>query len=593
MAWLQQRMAFVSLAGLALVGCRAREPLPVVDLEAKEVKACRFSLVSFRDERAGWLSDMCGNVFRSDDGGLTWRHDTDAEEAMFGKDKPDEAVASKQPDPLAEAFAAGAGKSLQELARMGRRGHLEFMHWFSPTDAVTGGDIKSSVLRTTDGGRTWQRIATPSDQWVYSVSASANAMWLCGSLGAIVRSLDRGLTWSGRPSPFNPLERCMEITIGADGQGKALGLYGSRWTTSDGGETWTHDPTSPPLPSDEDAVGAPAGVQRAMMKMPDGSTRWPRVPDRPEVQAKSAGLSSARGKGTVRIEKDLLVFETPGEPPRSLPPHLAGSGRTARLEAVEHFGLLAYGWTQGKLFLAEDGRSWYLAGDLPAARGRVTFVSAKAVVLDSPAGTFRSEDRGQHWKPSSNAWLDLRDADRVRARAVGREMTVSSPFACVATASQAEFSVEFNIVAEHGMGSRKRLELSVHDGAAALTGNLDVGYRSSLPPRPIDQAERVRIAEELGQTILRLEEPAGCTTTYLNQVTVTWSCDTGGPIREGQLSFTSNSCGNGGAPDVAMLRDVREGVAAHSTFGGAPSGYARAIAIASAARAILARYGLK
>lgn len=143
------------------------------------------------------------------------------------------------------------------------------------------------------------------------------------------------------------------------------------------------------------------------------------------------------------------------------------------------------------------------------------------------------------------------------------------------------------------MGSRKRLDLSVRGGVAMLTGNLDVGYRSSLPPRPIDQAERARIVEELGQATLRLEEPAGCTTTYLHQVTVTWGCNIGGPVREGQLSFTSNSCGDGGARDVAMLRDVREGVAAHSTFGGAPSGYARAIAIDSAARAILARHGLK
>jgi photosystem II stability/assembly factor-like uncharacterized protein len=593
MAWHRPPSALALLAGLALIGCRAREPLPLVDLEANEIEACRFSLVSFRDERAGWLSDMCGNVFRTDDGGLTWRHDTDAEEGIFGKDSGKPASAGDSQDPLAKAFAAGAGRSVGELARMWARGHLEFMHWFSPTDGVTGGYTHGKVARTTDGGHTWQRIAIPSDQWVYGLSASGDALWLCGSAGAIVRSLDRGLTWSARPSPFNPLERCMRMAMGADGQGEALGMFGSRWTTKDGGETWAHDPASPPPPSDEDASGAPEGVKRTMMKMPDGSTRWARAPDRPSVASQPLGLRSARGKGTVRIEDKLLVFETPGEPGRRAPPRLVGSGKTARLEAVERFGQLACGFAQGKLFLADDGRSWYLAGDLPAAPGRITFVSAQVVVLDSPGGTFRSTDRGKHWRPSPSAWLDLRDAERVRARAHGRELQVENPFACVATAPRAELGVELGTVSDHSPGMRRRLELSVRDGSATLTSNPDVGYRMALPPQPIDQAERTRIAKELGESTLRFEQSSACTTTYLHQVTVTWTCSTGGPVREGKLSFESDACDDYGARDGATFRQAHVRVASTSTAGGPPAGYARAIGIRDAARAILLRHGMQ
>jgi photosystem II stability/assembly factor-like uncharacterized protein len=572
---------------LALANDGTSAPIQV-DPGVSAIRTCRLSCVSFRTESEGWLFDRCGNVYRTSNGGDGWTHDL-AAEAFFNKEPaPPKPAKKSENDPLYKAFASGAGMSLETLTRMATRGHVEFMHWFSPTEAVAGGDIGASVLRTTDAGKTWTRVATPTSQWVYVVEARGDTLWTCGSSGEIIRSTDRGRTWLSRRSPFNASDRCVALSFGANRHGQALGMLGSQWTTTDDGATWTADTTSPP-------VDAPVTT-----KAPDAGTRSSTIVDRVHVQPMPAGLPAhvgrvhlqpvhapvRRGGGSVRIDGSLLVFDEPGGALRSGPARSVASGKRVPLLAVERIDRATYGWTSDQLFFAEDGLTWYAVGPLPTVPRRITFVNKLAVVLEGKGGTFRSEDRGAHWKPSSQAALDVADADRTR---VGGERAkkgpLPSPFACLDRASEGVLNVEFDVEGCFG-GSHSGLSLRISKGVATLSGTIDhpASSSSQIDRVALLPAERARLLQGVAAAATRLEEPSDCRDTTTHKAEVSWRCESPTPKGEGRLAFTTNACDEAG---------LAEGVGASTSFGGRPGGYARALGIVAWAREALNRHGAR
>ena len=491
---------------------------------------------------------MCGKVFRTSNGGEGWVHDQAAEDALLGPLTPPSPAATKSP--AAEAFAAGAGQTLEALRATAQRGHLEFMHWFSPSEGVAGGYIGATVMRTVDGGKTWARLSIPDKQWVYAVATRGETIWICGSSGAIVRSTDRGLTWTKRSSPFDG-DRCMELSFGADRSGRAIGMSGSQWSTTDDGETWKRDPTTQ------------TADERARLR-----------------NTRHGGLSP-RGKGTVRIsDEGLLVFDDPGGGHRSAPVRSIATRRRIPLEAVERFEQAAYGWTTAQLFYAEDGASWYLLGALPTAPRRITFLNGRSVVLEGAAGTYRSEDRGTHWSPSAYAPFDLADAEGARDRAAGRARAPFDPFACLGTTTEGDLNVEIDVRGDFAT-SQSGLHLAVHQGATTLDGLLDqVRSTTRVEAKALSAVERARLLEEIAALTTRAEEPSRCWSTTKESVDLTWRCATEGPDLHGRLSFQGDMCAS---PDVAAA-DAK-------VFGRplTPPRYARAIGIAAWATALLKR----
>ena len=523
---------------------------PRVDPDVTVVSACRLSLISFRTAQDGWLSDYCGNVFRTADGGEGWTRDLVAEKSLFEQDIAATAAPATA-SPEAKAFAAGAGTSLEALQRMAKRGHLEFMHWFSPTEAVTGGYIGAFVLRTTDAGKSWTRVAVASKQSVYAIATRGDVIWTCGSSGEINASSDRGRTWRALKSPIGS-ERCAQLSLLGDRQALAVSLYGgTRWTTADGGATWTRDPASP----------APAADRTDALSLAQ----------RARVKAASPGLSSARGNGRVRIEEhegrhQLLVFEDADGRVLTMPPRGVGSGKTVPVLAIERLGKAAYGWTTDRLFFADDGVSWYALGELPVAPRRMTFVNRNAVVLEGSQGTFRSEDRGKHWKPSALAAIDVADADR--SRPGGEAARPPRPFTCLETAANADLDVKLE-VGDIGF-TQSEVKLTIRKGKSVLTGGVDGPARTvKLSEKPLRPSERIELLRGLTAATIRPERPSSCWSSVTQTVDVTWSCDGRSP--GGHVSFTSKECG----PHAA---------------GAAPSeGYARALGIAEWADALLKR----
>ena len=431
---------------------------------------------------------------------------------------------------------------------MAQRGHLEFMRWFSPSEGVAGGYIGATVVRTVDGGKTWARISLPDKQWVYAVATRGETIWICGSSGAIVRSTNRGLTWTKRSSPFDG-DRCMELSFGADRSGRAIGMSGSQWSTTDDGETWARAPTT----------------QNA--------------DERAHLRHTGPGRLSPRGKGTVRISDDgLLVFDDPGGGHRSAPVRSVATGRRIPLEAAQRLEQAAYGWTTAQLFYAEDGASWYLLGALPTAPRRITFLNGRSVVLEGAAGTYRSEDRGAHWEPSTYAPFDLADAEWARERAAGRARAPFDPFACLGTTTDGDLNVEIDVRGDFAT-SQSGLHLVVKQGATTLDGLLDhVRSTTRVEAKALSAAGRIRLLKEIAALTTRTEEPSRCWSTNKESVDVTWRCATQDPDSHGRLSFRGDMCAS---PDLAAADAKVLGRPV------TPPHYSRAIGIAEWATALL------
>jgi len=279
------------------------------------------------------------------------------------------------------------------------------------------------------------------------------------------------------------------------------------------------------------------------------------------------------------------VFDEPGGARRSGPVRSVASGKTVPLLAVERIGPATYGWTTERLFFAEDGRTWYAVGPLPTAPRRITFVNNLAAVLEGRGGTFRSEDRGVHWKPSSQAALDVADADRARAAEGGKKVSSASPFACLDRASEGLLNVDFGVEGCFG-GSHSGLSLRISKGVAMLSGTIDhpASKSSQVDGKVLTSTERARLLQGIAAAATRLEEPSECRETTKHDAEVTWHCDSPTPKVEGRLVFTSDACDGPG---------LSESVGASTRFGGRSGGYARAIGVSAWARQVLNTYGAR
>ena len=117
------------------------------------------------------------------------------------------------------------------------------------------------ILRTTNGGQTWVEVK-PSGAFfddLHFVDASTG--WAVG--GDVMKTVDGGLTWV---SQFDVGGSCCYVksVSFADAQNGWFAGWGGIYRTSDGGDTWTHQP----------APGAPVNQPLNEIHAVDAQTAW-------------------------------------------------------------------------------------------------------------------------------------------------------------------------------------------------------------------------------------------------------------------------------------------------------------------------------
>ena len=106
-------------------------------------------------------------------------------------------------------------------------------------DCVIGGE-RGLILRTTDGGKTWEKVDGPKGviENLLSISRGKdpNQIWAVGPEATIIHSADGGKTWEDQS--LHKDEALNGVTFLDDRNGWIQGEFGVIKHTTDGGKTW-------------------------------------------------------------------------------------------------------------------------------------------------------------------------------------------------------------------------------------------------------------------------------------------------------------------------------------------------------------------
>jgi photosystem II stability/assembly factor-like uncharacterized protein len=95
------------------------------------------------------------------------------------------------------------------------------------------------MLKTTDGGNSWDSISSNTNQTLYSiVFANKNTGYACGHNGTIIKTIDGGKTWELQKTLTTDYFKIIKV-ISAD-TAYAFGHNGRMLKTTDGGKNWVN-----------------------------------------------------------------------------------------------------------------------------------------------------------------------------------------------------------------------------------------------------------------------------------------------------------------------------------------------------------------
>lgn len=263
----------------------------------------------------------------------------------------------------------------------------------------------STVLRTTDGGATWQKLTVTNEtldfrdidaidpQTAYVLSIGN------GPASRIYKTTDAGQTWSMQFKAGDERVFLDAMSFWDARNGIVFGDSADRMhyilTTDNGGKTWTRVPanTLPPALENEGAfaasgtniavfgkthawIGTGAAAKARVLRTTDRGKTW-QVADTPLAAGPSAGIFSI----AFRDAKHGVV---------------AGGDYRKEKEAVDNLAVTSDG-----------GLTWTLVKGLSGFRSVVAYVpGTKTLVAIGPAGGDYSTDDGQTWKPIEGPGFD-------------------------------------------------------------------------------------------------------------------------------------------------------------------------------------------
>ena len=263
----------------------------------------------------------------------------------------------------------------------------------------------STVLRTTDGGATWQKLSVTDEaldfrdidaidpQTAYVLSIGN------GPASRIYKTTDAGKTWTMQFKASDQKVFLDAMSFWDARNGIVFGDSVDRkhyiLTTDNGGATWTRVPPDnlPPALENEGAfaasgtnialfgkthawIGTGAAAKARVLRTADRGKTW-QVADTPLAAGPSSGIFSI----AFRDAKHGVI---------------AGGDYRKEKEAVDNLAVTSDG-----------GLTWTLVKGLSGFRSVVAYVpGTKTLVALGPAGGDYSNDDGQTWKPIEGPGVD-------------------------------------------------------------------------------------------------------------------------------------------------------------------------------------------
>ena len=216
--------------------------------------------VFFTSSERGWIAGDDGYLASTSDGGKSWTKyplnaTEDINEIYFRNDDNGYLVAGRKMFVTRDAgrtwqetrifrtgeFGTGTPEFLSIRFSDKKRGYVigSVLRRNGKEDVV----VDSLLMRTEDGGETWQRVRVPSKVELFHLDFSGNSRgWIVGDNGLILSSTDSGITWLKQTSHTNmPL---YNVDFRDDDEGYITGKSGTILRTENGGRTWEKVTTS-------------------------------------------------------------------------------------------------------------------------------------------------------------------------------------------------------------------------------------------------------------------------------------------------------------------------------------------------------------
>jgi photosystem II stability/assembly factor-like uncharacterized protein len=230
------------IGGLLYAGffVKVEAVIPKVQPKAVE-RRDNFFGVAAPTERVAWAAGTGGKIVRTGDGGQSWQ---------------------RQSTPTVENLQGIAAWDTQHVVAVGNSGVI--LHsangggtWAVATTPKTDNPNKllrvrvfdgvawavgefGALLRSDDKGATWTRVLPEKDRAWNAIFFLGQSGWLVGEFGSVMRTSDGGATWSDVEGS-NKVS-LMGVAFRDAHNGVAVGLAGTLLVTTDGGAKWTEVP---------------------------------------------------------------------------------------------------------------------------------------------------------------------------------------------------------------------------------------------------------------------------------------------------------------------------------------------------------------
>ena len=188
-----------------------------------------------------WAAGADGKIVRSEDGGQSWLRQTTnigANLQGIAAWDADSAVAVGNDGVVIVTRDGGRSWTQSEIPATGNPNKL-FRVRIADGAAWAVGEF-GALLRSTDRGETWSRMLPEKDRAWNDIAFVGDAGWLVGEFGALMKTADGGTTWEAVETP-NEVS-LMSVAFRDAEHGVAVGLAGTLLTTVDGGASWLQVP---------------------------------------------------------------------------------------------------------------------------------------------------------------------------------------------------------------------------------------------------------------------------------------------------------------------------------------------------------------
>ncbi|HOJ04735.1 MAG TPA: YCF48-related protein [Bacteroidota bacterium] len=291
----------------------------------------QFPSIAVVDERTAWVCGDAGLLFRSTDGGATFEDRSLDSSFYFGALYfLDEKRAWLVGDSIVSCFSCKSmvhgttdgGETWNVLATfppLYEDGPCVYWMDVHFTDSLHGWMVGSQggLASTTDGGHTWSSYEAAKGKEMFAVYAlSRDHVFISGEESYLAESTDAGVTWIEREKLRN-LMLLYDLTMGHDGTlwlgASARGT--SVYRSTDAGVTWLPDTVRP----------LEYRTIRAVTVAPNGKV-WA-VTEQGEILERVDGPTPTGVAGMLPLDLDVRLYPTP------LPAHTAA---TLRVELPAH-----------------------------------------------------------------------------------------------------------------------------------------------------------------------------------------------------------------------------------------------------------------